>query len=53
MNEKYARVEHVREFAILDKPLTIEGGELTPTMKVKRNIVMKNHAAVIDGIYAE
>ncbi len=52
MNEKYARVEHVREFAILDQPLTIEGGELTPTMKVKRNIVMKNHAAVIDAIYA-
>ncbi len=53
MNDKYARVEHVREFAILDQPLTIEGGELTPTMKVKRNIVMKNHAAVIDAIYAE
>lgn len=52
MNERYARVEHVREFAILDQPLTIEGGELTPTMKVKRNIVMKNHAAVIDAIYA-
>lgn len=53
MNAKYARVEHVREFAILDQPLTIEGGELTPTMKVKRNIVMKKHAAVIDAIYAE
>jgi len=53
MNDKYARVEHVRAFTILDNPLTIDAGELTPTMKVKRNIVMKNHAAVIDAIYAE
>lgn len=53
MNDRYARVEQIRAFAILDAPLSIEAGELTPTLKVKRNIVMKNHAALIDGIYAE
>ena len=37
----------------LDHDLTIESGELPPSMKVKRNVVEDNHAALIDGMYAE
>ena len=36
---------------MLHRELTIEGGELTPTLKVKRNVVLKEFADVIDGIY--
>ena len=53
VNELYARVESVRKFAILPRPLSIEGGELTPTLKVKRKIVYENFAEIIEEIYAE
>ena len=53
VNELYARVESVRKFAILPRPLSIEGGELTPTLKVKRKIVYENFAEIIEDIYAE
>ncbi|MEC8051859.1 MAG: AMP-binding protein [Myxococcota bacterium] len=53
VNELYARVESVRKFAVLPRPLSIEGGELTPTLKVKRKIVYENFAEIIEDIYAE
>ena len=39
INEKFARVEQVKKFEILPADLSQEGGELTPTLKVKRNVV--------------
>ena len=53
LNKNFARVEHIRKFAILPRQLSIEGGELTPTLKVKRNKVAEHFADVIEGIYAE
>ena len=50
-NQAVSRAESIREFRILPEDLTIEGGELTPTLKVKRPIVTKKYAAVIDAIY--
>ncbi len=51
INERFARVEHVRKFQILPRELDQENGELTPTMKIKRRIVHDNWADVIDGMY--
>ncbi|MCK9250600.1 MAG: long-chain fatty acid--CoA ligase [Solirubrobacteraceae bacterium] len=52
VNEKYARVEQVKKFAILTRDLSQETGELTPTMKVKRNVVNEQFADVIEALYA-
>jgi long-chain acyl-CoA synthetase len=51
VNERFARIEQVKRFAILDRDLTQEDGELTPTMKVKRAVVYREFADVIDALY--
>lgn len=52
-NSKYAQVEQVKKFAILDHDLSQETGELTPTLKVKRNVVNEKYEAIFDGLYGE
>jgi long-chain acyl-CoA synthetase len=47
-----AQFEKIKRIALLDKELTIEGGELTPTMKVKRRIIDEKYRDVIDRLYA-
>jgi long-chain acyl-CoA synthetase len=51
-NEKYAQVEQVKKFVILDHDLSQATGELTPTLKVKRNVVNEKYAELFDGLYA-
>jgi len=53
LNQHFARVEQIKKFTILARQLSIEGGELTPTLKVKRNKVSEHFAAEIDAMYAE
>ena len=51
-NAKYAQVEQVKKFAILDHDLSQATGELTPTLKVKRNVVNERYAELFDALYA-
>ncbi len=52
VNAGYANVEQVKKFAILECDLSQAGGELTPTLKVKRNIVEEKYAEILDSLYA-
>jgi len=48
-----AQYERVKRIALLEKELTIEGGELTPTLKVKRRVIDDKYRDVIDRLYQE
>jgi long-chain acyl-CoA synthetase len=52
LNSKLNRWETIKKFAVLDRDLTIESGELTPSLKVKRKIVEDNNRAILDGFYS-
>ena len=51
VNARFARIEQVKRFTILERDLTQEDGELTPTMKVKRAVVYREFADVFDALY--
>ncbi len=53
VNRRLARFEQVKRFTLLPIPFSIEGGELTPTMKIKRRVVTEKYAAEIEAMYAE
>lgn len=52
VNSQLNRWETIKKFELLDHDLTVESGELTPSMKVKRNVVEQSYARVIDELYA-
>ena len=52
INERFARVEQVKKFVILPRDLSQESGELTPTMKVKRNVVADKYAGEVESLYS-
>jgi long-chain acyl-CoA synthetase len=49
--KKLAAFERIRKFAILDKPFTIESGELTPSLKVKRKVIEERYKDLIEDMY--
>jgi long-chain acyl-CoA synthetase len=51
--QQLAHFEKIKRIALLDQELTVEGGEMTPTLKVKRRIVDQKYRDVIDQIYSE
>jgi len=52
-NEAVSHAEAIKKFAILDEDFTEAGGQLTPTLKVRRHIIMKQYATQIDALYEE
>jgi long-chain acyl-CoA synthetase len=53
LNESLAHHEQIKRFELIATEFSIEGGELTPTLKVRRRVVEQKYKAVIDAIYAE
>jgi len=53
INQQFSQFERVKKFLLLTKEWTIEGGELTPTLKLKRRVILAQYQAAIDALYAE
>ncbi len=51
LQKQIAKYERVRKFALLDTPFTIESGELTPTLKLKRKVIEEKHKDLIGSFY--
>jgi long-chain acyl-CoA synthetase len=47
----YARVEQLRKFTLLPREFSIESGELTPTLKMKRKVINQNYSEIIEKMY--
>ena len=52
VNKAFARVEQIKQFRLIEQRLTAEDEELTPTMKLKRSLINKKYATLIEGMYA-
>ena len=51
INKQLAPFEQIRKYHLLDRDFTIEAGEITPTMKVRRARVLENHRRIIGDLY--
>lgn len=51
INKQLAPFEQIRKFHVLDRDFTIEDGELTPTMKVRRARVVENHRKIVSDLF--
>jgi long-chain acyl-CoA synthetase len=52
LNSKLNRWETIKKFCVLDRDLSVESGELTPSLKVKRKVVEENFRDVLNGFYS-
>jgi long-chain acyl-CoA synthetase len=53
MTPDLASYERIKKIAVLDRDFEIDAGEVTPTLKIRRNIVEKKYAALIDALYRD
>jgi long-chain acyl-CoA synthetase len=51
-NQNFNQVEQVKRFELLPREWSVEGGELTPTLKLKRKVIMEKYRDAIDRIYS-
>jgi long-chain acyl-CoA synthetase len=52
VNRQLPAFEQIRKFKILDRDFSIESGELTPTMKLRKSRILENHRALVNELYA-
>jgi long-chain acyl-CoA synthetase len=52
VNQPLAQYERIKNFAVLPRELTLDAGEVTPTLKVKRRVIDERYKAVIDALYS-
>jgi long-chain acyl-CoA synthetase len=53
VNGELARFETIKKFRLLAEPFTMDGGELTPTLKVKRRVIEQRYGGLLDEMYRE
>ena len=53
LNGQLNRWESIKKFAILDRELTVEDGEITPSMKLRRKIVIDRYRGTLDALYGD
>jgi len=53
LNARFSNPEQVKKFSILSRDLTIDDGELTPTLKIRRKQIRENWDSVIESMYTE
>jgi long-chain acyl-CoA synthetase len=53
INQRFGQWEQVKKFVLIPRPFSIEGGELTPTLKLRRKNLYTNYAAEIESMYAK
>ena len=53
LQQQFAHYEQIKKFTLLPEPFSMAKGELTNTLKIKRNVLMKNYAAEIEKMYEE
>jgi long-chain acyl-CoA synthetase len=53
LSKDLAPFERVKKIALLEREFTIESGEMTPSLKIKRNVVEKKYKEIIDSLYTE
>ena len=51
-NQNFNQVEQIKKFELLPREWSVEGGELTPTLKLKRKVIMEKYKNAIERIYA-
>ena len=51
LNKKFPPYKTIKYFAIVPSEFSIEGGELTPTLKMKRKVIYEKYKEVVDGLY--
>ena len=52
-NKELDKVEQIKEFRLLSKPWTVEGRELSPTLKLRRKIILEEYKDLIESMYAK
>jgi long-chain acyl-CoA synthetase len=53
LNQGLGPWETIKRFEILERDLTVESGELTPSLKLKRRVVERRYGDLLDSLYAE
>ena len=53
VNKELASYESLKKFEVLPEDFTVDSGELTPSLKVKRRVIQERYEGLIDGFYSE